>query len=162
VVRGFPGREVFMKKILIVEDDRLVANLYGNRFSREGFEVKIGLDGEAGLGLVHSFRPDVVILDLMLPKMTGVDLIKRIRADPSLAQLPVIVFSNAHLTSMMQQARAAGAVKCLSKDFTAPNEVVEAVRSLLSRDGAAVEGVPAPPVDEPAVSSFGISRPAGT
>ena len=71
-----------MKKILIVEDDQIVANIYRNKFSVEGFQVEIALDGQAGLELVRSFRPDAVILDLMLPKMTGVELMKKIRAEP--------------------------------------------------------------------------------
>jgi len=127
-----------MKKILIVEDDQLVANIYGNKFAREGFEVKIAPDGQAGLDLVHSFHPDVVVLDLMLPKMTGVELTRRIRAEPKHERLPVIVLSNAYLTSMMQQAWKAGATKCLSKTDCIPKQVVEAVRSVLSQDGTPV------------------------
>ena len=125
------GQELIMRKILIVEDDQLVANIYGSRLSREGFQVRIAADGRAGLDLVHSFRPDAVILDLMLPKMTGVELTKRIRAEPALKQLPVIVISNAYLTSMMQQASMAGATTCLSKANSRPRHIVELVRSLL-------------------------------
>jgi DNA-binding response OmpR family regulator len=130
-----------MKKILIVEDDELVANIYGSRFSREGFQVKIALDGASGLDLVLSFRPDVVILDLVLPRMTGLELIKRIRAQSELAQLPIIVFSNAYLTSMMHQAGKAGATKCLSKDDCAPKQVLEVVRGVLAPESS---GAPAP------------------
>ena len=135
-----------MKKILIVEDDQLIANIYRNRFSREGFQVSIAPDGQAGLDLVRSFHPDVVILDLMLPKLTGVELTKRIRAEPNLEQLPVIVLSNAYLTSMMQQACKAGATKCLSKANSNPKGVVEVVRTLLSGDSAPVVAPP-PSVD---------------
>jgi DNA-binding response OmpR family regulator len=120
-----------MSKILIIEDDQLVANIYGNRFTRDGFQVKIAADGEAGFALVRSFRPDAVILDLMLPKLSGVDLTKRIRAEAGLEQLPIIVFSNAYLTSLMHQAEKAGATKCLSKASSMPKQVVELVRSLL-------------------------------
>ena len=126
-----------MKKILIVEDDQLVANIYGNRLSREGFQVKIAPDGQAGLDLVHSFQPDAVILDLMLPKMTGVELVKRMRSEPDSQQLPVIVLSNAYLTSMMQQAWKAGATKCLSKADCTSKQLIEVVRSALSQNGAA-------------------------
>ena len=121
-----------MPKVLIVEDDQLVANIYGNRLSRAGCEVKIGPDVQAGLDLVRRFCPDVVILDLLLPKVTGVELIKTIRAEPTLAHLPVIVLSNAYLTSVMVQARKAGATICISKDHTNPGQVVEAVRQVLA------------------------------
>ena len=117
-----------MKKVLIVEDNQLVANIYGNRFTLEGFQVKIAPDGQAALDLVHGFRPDAVILDLMLPKMTGVELMKKIRAEPSLAPLPVIVFSDAYMTAMMEQAWKAGATNCLSKEHSTPKQAVEAVR----------------------------------
>ncbi|PYJ08820.1 MAG: hypothetical protein DME25_00400 [Verrucomicrobia bacterium] len=104
-----------MSKILIVEDDQIVANIYRNKFSVDGFQVEVALDGQAGLEMARSFRPDAVILDLMLPKMTGVDLMKQLRAEPDFGQLPVIVFSNTYLTNMVQEAWKAGATKCLSK-----------------------------------------------
>lgn len=81
-----------MKKILIVEDDQIVANIYRNKFSVEGYQVEIALDGLVGLEMVHSFRPDAIILDLMLPKMTGVELMKKVRAEADFQNLPVIVF----------------------------------------------------------------------
>ncbi len=62
-----------MKKILIVEDDQIVANIYRNKFSLEGFEVDVANNGLTGLDLAQTLQPDAVILDLMLPKMTGVD-----------------------------------------------------------------------------------------
>jgi DNA-binding response OmpR family regulator len=134
-----------MSKILIVEDDQIVAHVYGNRFSREGFQVKIAPDGEAGLALVHSFRPDAVILDLMLPKLSGVELTKRIRAEAGGERLPIIVFSNAYMTSMMHQAEKAGATKCLSKAAWMPEQVAELVRSLLPADAPSAV-VPRTPV----------------
>ena len=122
---------------------------YGNRFTLEGFQVKIAPDGQAGLDLVHSFRPDVVILDLMLPKMTGVELMKKIRAEPGLAPLPVIVFSDAYMTAMMEQAWKAGATKCPSKEHSTPKQVVEAVRRALAPKDATVPA-PLAPVGAPA------------
>jgi CheY-like chemotaxis protein len=122
-----------MKKILIVEDDLIVANIYRNKFSVEGYKVEIALDGLAGLEMVHSFRPDAVILDLMLPKMTGVELMKKIRSEPDFQKLPVIVFSNTYLTNMVQEAWKAGATKCLSKANCSPKQLIEVLRGALSR-----------------------------
>jgi DNA-binding response OmpR family regulator len=126
-----------MKKILIVEDDLIVANIYRNKFSVEGYQMEIAANGLAGLDTVHRFRPDAVILDLMLPKMTGVELIKKLRSEPDFQQLPVIVLSNAYLTSMMQQAWKAGATKCFSKANCTPKQLIEVVRNALSQSGAA-------------------------
>jgi len=120
-----------MKKILIVEDDQIVANIYRNRFSVDGYTVEIAPDGLAGLEMVRSFRPDAVILDLMLPKMTGVDLMKKIRSEPDFQQVPVVVFSNTYLSNMVQEAWKAGATKCLSKANCTPKHVTDVLRGLL-------------------------------
>jgi DNA-binding response OmpR family regulator len=134
-----------MKKILIVEDDQLVANIYRNKFAVEGYRVEIALDGQAGLALMSTFKPDAVILDLMLPKITGVEVMKRIRAEPAFEKLPVIVFSNTYLTNLVQEAWKAGATKCLSKANCTPKQIFDVVRRTLSRNGEPVSGSVAPP-----------------
>src|SRR5437588_8313667 len=148
-----------MKKILIVEDDQIVANIYRNKFSVEGFQVEIALDGEAGMEMLRSFRPDAVILDLMLPRLTGVELMKKIRAEPDFQQLPVIVFSNTYLTNMVQEAWKAGATKCLSKANCTPKGVIEVLRATMNNgeNGSASGGTltsftrkPAPRAASPA------------
>ncbi len=120
-----------MKKILIIEDDQIVANIYRNKLSVEGFTVEIALDGEAGLTTMRSFRPDALLLDLMLPKVTGVDLMKQVRSEADFATMPIIVFSNTYLTNMVQEAWKAGATKCLSKASCTPKHVIEALRTTL-------------------------------
>jgi CheY-like chemotaxis protein len=94
--------------------------------------------------MVRNFRPDAIILDLMMPKMSGVDFMKQIRAQPDLQQLPVIVFSNTYLSNMVQDAWKAGATKCLSKTSCTPKQVIEVVRSTLSTNGTAAPAAPAP------------------
>jgi CheY-like chemotaxis protein len=131
-----------MKKVLIVEDDQIVANIYRNKFAVDGFEVEVAPDGYAGLEMAHQFRPDAIILDLMLPRMSGVDFMKQIRAHPDFRQLPVIVFSNTYLSNMVQEAWKAGATKCLSKANCTPKQVIEVVRSTLFNNGAPVSAPP--------------------
>jgi len=123
------------KKILIVEDDQIVANIYRNKFSVEGYQVEVALDGQSGMEMLNSFRPDAVVLDLMLPKMTGVDLMKQIRSQSDFQQLPVIVFSNTYLTNMVQEAWKAGATKCLSKANCTPKQVIEVLRTTINHHG---------------------------
>jgi DNA-binding response OmpR family regulator len=65
-----------MNKILIIEDDQLVANIYRNRLAVEGFTVEVANSGEAGLELVKTFHPDVIIVDLILPGVSGLDVMK--------------------------------------------------------------------------------------
>jgi DNA-binding response OmpR family regulator len=120
------------KKILIIEDDQIVANIYRNKFSIEGYQVEVALDGQSGMEMLNSFRPDAVVLDLMLPKITGVDLMKQIRSKSDFQQLPVIVFSNTYLTNMVQEAWKAGATKCLSKANCTPKQVIEVLRTTIN------------------------------
>jgi DNA-binding response OmpR family regulator len=127
-------------KILIIEDDQLVANIYRNKFTVEHFQVEIALDGHTGYEVIKSFRPDVVILDLMLPKVTGIELLKKIRAEAEFKHLPVIVFSNTYLSNMVQEAWKAGATKCLSKSNCTPKQVISVVRSLLPEESASAKG----------------------
>src|SRR5215471_10050063 len=150
-----------MKKILIIEDDQIVANIYRNKFAVEGYQVEIALDGQVGFEMVRSFKPDAVVLDLMLPKMTGVELMKKIRSEPDFEQLPVVVFSNTYLTNMVQEAWKAGATKCLSKANCTPKQVLEVVRSTLPSNGTAVSSPPVPNA-QPAPAPKGAPTPAPT
>ena len=128
------------KKILLIEDDQIFSTVYRKKLLQDGFEVEIAPDGEAGLELVHRFHPDAVLLDLMLPKLPGVDFIKKIRSEPEFARLPVVVFTNSYLTGTVQEARNAGATKCLAKADCTPGHVIETLRSVLDS-----EGTPNPP-----------------
>ena len=120
-----------MRKLLIVEDDPIVGKIYRNRFTAEGFQVEIALDGQAGLELVNSFVPDAILVDLLLPKLNGIEFLKEIRAQDRFKDLPIIVFSNTYLSSMIQQAWQAGATNCLSKSNCTPKQVIEVVRRAL-------------------------------
>lgn len=132
-----------MKKLLIIEDDQVVANIYRNKFALEGYSVEAAADGETGLQLVRTFQPDIVLLDLLLPKMGGVDVIRQIRAEPGSSHLPIVVFSNTYLTNLIQEARAAGATKCLSKANCSPKQVIEIISRMLkssSREATELDG----------------------
>ena len=117
-----------MKKILIIEDDQILANIYRNKFAVEGYQVEVANSGETGLAVMRTFKPQVILLDLLLPQMSGIDVIKHIRSEKDFAKLPVIVFSNTYLTNLIQDAWKAGATKCLSKASCTPKEIVEIMR----------------------------------
>lgn len=120
-----------MKKILIIEDNQIVANVYRNKFAVEGYQTEAALDGETGLKLMRTFKPDLMLLDLMLPKMSGVDVIKVVRSEFEFSKLPIIVFSNTYLTNLIQDAWKAGANKCLSKASCSPKDLLEIVRTTI-------------------------------
>jgi len=118
-------------KILIIEDDQIVANIYRNKFALDGFQAETALDGEVGLQLVQSFRPDAVLLDLVLPRLSGLEVMRKIRAQKEFEELPIIVFSNTYLSNVVQDAWKAGATKCLPKANCTPRQVIDAVRSTI-------------------------------
>jgi CheY-like chemotaxis protein len=124
-----------MKKVLIIEDDQIVANIYRNRFAVEGYSVEVANDGEPGFELAKSFQPDAIILDLMLPGLSGVELMRMIRVEPGFEKVPLIVFSNTYLSNMVQDAWKAGATKCLSKANCTPRQVIDLVQSLIGSSG---------------------------
>jgi DNA-binding response OmpR family regulator len=125
-----------MKKVLIIEDDQVIANIYRNKFTVDGYQTELAFDGETGLKIMRTFQPDIVILDLVLPKMSGVDFIKQVRVEPGSARVPIIVFSNTYLTNMIQEAWKAGANKCLSKTNCTPKDVLDVVRQTIGGGGA--------------------------
>jgi CheY-like chemotaxis protein/HPt (histidine-containing phosphotransfer) domain-containing protein len=138
-----------MKKILIIEDDQIVANVYRNKLVVDGYQTEAALDGETGLKMVRTFRPDAIVLDLILPQMSGVDVIKEIRGDKEFAKLPIIVLSNTYLTNLIRDAWQAGATKCVSKINCSPKALVEMMHATIGDSGAIkqaprkTEGTPA-------------------
>jgi CheY-like chemotaxis protein len=133
-----------MKKILIIDDDQFISNIYRNKLAVDNYQVEVATDGEAGLAMVKSFAPDAVILDLMLPKLAGLEVLKSIRALEGFKQLPVIVFSNTYLSNLVQDAWKAGATKCLSKASATPKQVLDVVRSLTAKSVPVAAIVPTP------------------
>ncbi|HXB58056.1 MAG TPA: response regulator [Candidatus Acidoferrales bacterium] len=132
-----------MKKILIIEDDQILGNIYRNKLTVEGYQVESATTGESGLALMRTFQPSMILLDLLLPQLSGVDVIKHIRSESDFAKVPVVVLSNTYLTNLIQDAWKAGATKCLSKATCSPKDILEVVRSTVGPN----EGVPGgPPV----------------
>ena len=125
-----------MKKVLIIEDNQIVANVYRNQLAVEGYQAEIALDGETGLEKMQSFQPDLLILDLMLPKMSGMEVIRNVRDSEHFSKLPIIVLSNTYLTNLIQEAWKAGANKCLSKASCSPKEMLKVVCNTIGDSGA--------------------------
>ena len=125
-----------MKKILIIEDDPIVANVYRNKLAVEGYQTEIATDGESGLRVMRTLQPNLILLDLMLPTISGVEVIREIRREPDFARTPIIIFSNTYLTNLIQDAWRAGANKCLSKSSCTPKDVIEIVRNTIGNSGS--------------------------
>src|SRR5262249_54674593 len=112
------------KRLLIVEDDITVATIYRNKLQYEGFDVVVATDGQEGYNRAFEFKPDVVLLDLMIPTINGIELIQKFRAEAQFKELPIVVFSNTYMSSMVQEARNAGATKCLAKGGSTPKQII--------------------------------------
>ena len=141
-----------MKKILIIEDDQIVANVYRNKFAVEGYRTEAAHDGESGLQLMRTFQPDAIVLDLMLPKMSGVEVIREIRGEAEFSKVPVIVLSNTYSTNLIQDAWKAGATKCVSKINCSPKVLLELMRRTIGA-GEAVSHAPRKTESRPAAKT---------
>jgi len=119
------------KKILFVEDDVLIARIYRPRLEEAGFQVAVAEDGLAAMKLLMDYKPHIVVLDLLMPKMTGVDVIKFIRAQPQLKSTPVVVFSNGFLQKIWQEAAAVGVQQMVLKSSATPAQLIELLNGLL-------------------------------
>ena len=130
-----------MKTIFFIEDDPVVVKVYGAKFEREGYRVAVAADGLEAMKNLLKVKPDLVILDLMMPKLNGVDVLKYIRTTPELKATPVIILSNAQMTALAQEAAAIGAEKALLKSSCTPNRLLDVITGLFSGDET--EGEPA-------------------
>ena len=118
-----------MSKVLLIDDNAAVTSLYGAALRNAGHKVEVAHDGEAGLATVLQFQPDVVLLDLAMPKSNGLEVLANIRSNPGLAELPVIVFSNTYTNDRLPAIWSAGATQVLSKASSTPKQILEAVRT---------------------------------
>lgn len=125
-----------MKKILVVEDGPITSNVYLNRLRQAGFEAEAVDDGLLALAKLASFKPDAVLLDLMIPRLNGLEVLKKIRADAETSQLPVVVFSNAYQSRLVEQAWKSGASAVLIKANAMPKEIVAKLAQLLAASSA--------------------------
>ena len=103
------------KKVLIVEDDSVMGFVVQRLLEKHDYETEIAADGSKGLERMVAFRPDAVLLDLMMPKMNGIDFLKGVRSQETFKDLPIIVLTNAAVPMLVEQASAAGATKVLDK-----------------------------------------------
>lgn len=120
------------KKIIFIEDDEMLVRAYQNKLTMEGFEVDKALDGEEALKQLQEKKFDLILLDLMLPKVDGFTVLEKLRASSwSSAKKPVVVFSNLGQESDINRAKDLGANDYLVKANLTPNQVVEKIREHL-------------------------------
>ncbi len=121
------------KTILFIEDESSLQKTFGEILKQEGYEVASALDGETGLRLVKEKKPDLILLDLILPKMNGFDVLKKIKEDPEIKEIPVIVLTNLEGVADVDKAIELGATTYLVKAQYSLEEVVEKIKKVLNK-----------------------------
>lgn len=120
-------------KILMIEDDIFLRKLYRDQLTREGFEFVEATNGIEGLNKARSERPDLILLDLMLPRKNGFDVLEDLKGDKSTRDIPTLVLSNLGQESDIQEAMNLGAEAYLVKTDVRISEAVEKIKQILSK-----------------------------
>lgn len=119
------------KLILIVEDDEVILRALYLSFHEGEFTIATATDGETALTMTHRLKPDLILLDLVLPKKTGFDFLKEMKADPVLEPIPVIVLSNLGTSENKEKAKELGALDYFVKSDTDLSFLVQRVKKVL-------------------------------
>lgn len=120
-----------MKRILFIEDESALQKTFGDIFAAENYEMISALDGETGVRLAKTKRPDLILLDLVLPRMHGFDVLKILKQDPLTKEIPIIVLTNLEGVEDVEKALNLGATTYLVKANYSLEEVLEKIRKIL-------------------------------
>lgn len=128
-----PAPRAQSRRILFIEDDRLIADMYRMKLESEGWSVEIASDGEAGVRRALDEPPDLVLLDVLLPRLDGIEILRMLRADRSTRPVPVLILSNAvGLGGREEEARALGIVDWVIKANVTPSGLATRVARILA------------------------------
>ncbi|HLB95522.1 MAG TPA: response regulator [Patescibacteria group bacterium] len=119
-------------KILLIEDDATLSGMYQKKFTKDGFEVVTAYDGQDGLKKTSSEKPDLVLLDILLPKLDGLAVFKKMRSQTETFNTPVILLTNVGEEDAIYECFKLGAVDYLVKSEVTPQQVVQKVEEFLS------------------------------
>lgn len=120
-----------MKSILLVEDDPFVVDIYTTKLKEAGFDIEVAENGEEALRKLKEKKPDLLILDIVLPNIDGWELLKKIRTELSFEDLKVVVLSNLSKKSEVEKGLEFGVIKYFIKAHFTPSEVVEEIKRIL-------------------------------
>ncbi|MEK7519581.1 MAG: response regulator [Patescibacteria group bacterium] len=119
------------KAILIIEDDKFLRELISQKLNKEGYKVIEAGDGEEGVKKLKEEKPDLILLDLILPGIDGFEVLTRVKEDASVAQIPVIILSNLGQVDDVERGLKLGAVDYLIKAHFTPGEIIEKIKNVL-------------------------------
>jgi DNA-binding response OmpR family regulator len=119
------------KHVLLVEDDPFLSSLLTNRLLKESIEVKHAKDGQEALDILKEYKPDLILLDLILPKKSGFEVMEGIRQDPQLSEAPIIIISNLGQPEDVQRGQELGAIEYFIKAKTSIDDLVGNIKGFL-------------------------------
>lgn len=122
-------------KILLVEDDSFLVEMYTTKFELEGFDVVTAEDGSRGLELAQSENPDIILLDILMPKMDGFEVLDSLKKNAKTADIPVVLLTNLGQKDDVKKGFEKGAVGYLIKAHFMPSEVVDKIKAILDEHG---------------------------
>jgi len=121
----------YMKQILLIEDDPFLIDIYVTKFKESGFSVEVANDGESALRYLEEKKPDLVILDIVLPQIDGWEILRKIKSAPGLKNLKVIILSNLSQKEEVERGINLGSMKYLIKAHYTPSQVVEEIKEII-------------------------------
>ncbi len=119
------------KRIVLVEDDQFISNMYVTKLQITGFDIKHAEDGDVGIELIRQEKPDLVLLDILMPRKSGFEVLEEMKADPTLKDIPVILLTNLSQKEDVDRGLQLGAKDYLIKAHFTPKEVVEKINKVL-------------------------------
>ncbi|MBM3257969.1 MAG: response regulator [Candidatus Nealsonbacteria bacterium] len=120
-----------MKQILLVEDDPFLIDIYSTKLKDSGFSVEVASDGEQALEKVKAKKPDLVLLDIVLPKISGWEILRKIKSEADLKNLKIIILSNLGQKEEVEKGMDLGVLKYLIKAHYTPSQVVEEIKKII-------------------------------
>ncbi|MBU4023064.1 response regulator [Patescibacteria group bacterium] len=121
------------ENILIIEDDKFLRELISKKLISQGFKIDEAIDGEEGLKKLQEIKPDLILLDLILPGLDGFEVLQRIKDDPGIASIPVLILSNLGQKDEIEKGLRLGAVDFLVKAHFTPEEIVQKIKQVLEK-----------------------------
>lgn len=122
-----------MGRVLLIEDNPLLQNMYKTVIEHHGHVVEIASDGVEGLEMVTKSRPDLILMDVMMPKLSGIKVLEKLKADPNTASIPVVIQTNLANEADAVEAKKMGAVKYLLKSENDPTQIAVLVDEILGK-----------------------------
>jgi DNA-binding response OmpR family regulator len=129
-----------MAKVLIIEDDPLIVKIYSTRLKADGYEVSSAENGEEGIVVAYRDKPDLIVLDVMMPRVDGFGVLEKLRADPGFNKTPILMYSNLNNEDEMVRAKSMGVTEFLVKANLSPTQMVAKIKGYLEQKPDAQSG----------------------